>query len=388
MSAPRITAAALQEILQPLCTSLRLDLAGAVSLPLDLPHADDFLNWLKLGRHDTLDYMAREPHSRLRPETKLPWLKSVLVFAQRYVDGWAADDHDAHAGCIDNDWTRGVSRYARGLDYHDVMRKDIRLLTASLRRVMHQRGLIAAEEDFRCKDATDAGPYLEREYALLAGLGFIGKNTMLIHTQQGSGLFLGVALTNLEISGLEAAPRPLIGPSLPSGAPASMCGSCSLCLEACPTGALTAPFELDARLCISNWTIEKMGGADVEQRPLQGGLLFGCDICQAVCPWNRKAMRRPVAAAPRPDYGTLATHADLELGDLIDITDQRFGQVFRRTPIWRAHPAGLRRNAMIVAANTGRRDLLPRIRNVLADDPEAQTREVAAWAVAKLEGEA
>ena len=395
VDAPRITAPALREILHPLCGNLRIDLAGAVALPRALPHADAFLDWLSAARHGDLDYMAREPDARLRPQLKTPWLRSVLVFAQRYTDGWPGEARDPEAAAgRDAPWTDRVSRYARGLDYHDIFRKDIRMLVSSLRRVLHRRGVIAAEGDLRSKDATDAGPYPERELAWLAGLGFFGRNTMLIHPRLGSGFFLGVALLNLEITGLAAAPRPLVGPrvGVPEGAEGmtSLCGRCTLCLEACPTDAFPEPFVLDAGRCISNWTIEWRGGAKPEQRARQGDHLFGCDICQAVCPWNHKAARLAARGAletpPRFEYAALETHADLDLADLVKIGDAEFKARFRRTPLWRCHPGGMRRNAMITAANTGRGDLAPLIRAAAAGDPDPGTRDVAAWALEQLEG--
>jgi epoxyqueuosine reductase len=208
--------------------------------------------------------------------------------------------------------------------------------------------------------ATDTGPYLEREYAWLAGLGFLGKNTCLIHEKLGSGLFLGVALTNLEIDGLPPGPEPQAEPlyaltprrrRAPTRLLASHCGTCTACLEACPTNALLPEGGLDARRCISTWTIEWRGQAPPESRSAQGGLLFGCDICQSVCPWNQRAAERVAPTPVRDEYAPLPEHQELRLADLARMNDAEFRRRFRRTPLWRAHPEGMRRNAAVVQAN-------------------------------------
>ena len=249
--------------------------------------------------------------------------------------------------------------------------------------------MLRAEGDLRSEDAVDAGPYLEREYAWLAGLGFYGKNTLLIHPRLGSALFLGVAVTNLRITGLAEAPRPLLGPPVaraPEGeGPATLCGTCTLCLDACPTDALARPFALDANQCLSTWSIEWRGGAPADRRRDQGGLLFGCDICQQVCPWNHKAARLAAGALPEA-YVVSPAHGALDLADLIRMDADAFRDRFRHTPLWRAHPEGLRRNALVVAANTGRRDIVEVVRAAAEGDPDAGVREVARWALAELEG--
>ncbi len=196
---------------------------------------------------------------------------------------------------------------------------------------------------------------------LLAGFGFLGHNRCLTHEKLGSGLFLGVALTNLHIDGLPPGGTP-VGEPLHAVTPRTrqerlvppvdMCGSCTRCLDACPTAALDLVHGLDADRCLSTWTIERQGRAPAGEDHLQGGLLFGCDICQAVCPWNRRAARKPaVAEPPRRQYGVLAAHAELDLAALTGISDAEFRDRFRRTPLWRGHPAGLRLNARRVLAN-------------------------------------
>ena len=390
-SGPTLTAGRLREILQPVCRSHRVDLAGVVGLPRLLPHREAWFAWLAAGRHGDLAYLQREPAERVDPLRRHPWARSVLVFAQRYTNGWPPDDPEAAGGCGEGrPWTAGVSRYARGADYHDVLRRAIRAALAELRRetdrLAGSRGP-AGGSALRAEERVDAGPYLEREWAWLAGLGFFGKNTLLIHPRLGSGLFLGVAVTNLAVTALADAPRPLIGPPATrrpeDDGPASLCGRCRRCLDACPTGALVAPYRLDAGRCLSTWSIEWRGGAPAAERPRQGGLLFGCDVCQQVCPWNHKAARL-LTEPPPPAYAALPAHRDLELADLLVMDAAAFRERFRRTPLWRCHPEGLRRNALIAAANTGRRDLVSRIREVAAADPDPGVRETARWALATL----
>ncbi len=343
-------------LLSALCPAHRIDLAGAVTLPCPLPHRQQWLDWVASGRHGDLSYLTRDPEGRADPTRRNPGARTVLVFAQRYTEGWPQDDPDPSAGGPENadyPWISRVSRYARGLDYHDVLLKDIKGLLNDLRREIP--GLEAYP-------STDTGPYLEREYAWLAGLGFLGHNRCLIHEKLGSGLFLGVALTNLEVPGLPAPGTPAVEPLYgveprrlhpPVTAPVDLCGSCTRCVDACPTSALDMTTGLDAHRCLSTWTIEWRGQAPAEDAHLQGGLLFGCDICQSVCPWNNRAAAGGDSDLPpvRAEYAALPEHAELDLGALTALDDAEFRRRFRRTPLWRAHPEGLRRNARTVRAN-------------------------------------
>ncbi len=386
-----IAAAELAGLLARLCPPAGIDLAGAASLPCRLPHAGAFLDWLRTGRHGGLAYMARGPEERLAPERQRPWARSVLVFGQRYTDGWGRADRSPWDGATaPRPWTDGVARYARGADYHGVLEAGVRAVIAGLR---------AATCAFRCHVAVDTGPYLEREYAWLAGLGFLGKNTCLINERLGSGLFLGVAVCELVIEGLPPAGTPALAPlwsvsprpgtrpgggtAAPADPPATRCGSCRACVDACPTGALDRPFTLDANRCLSTWTIEWRGMPPAGERHRQGGLVFGCDICQAVCPWNTSAAAQP---PPRAEYAVAGAHAELELGDLLALSPEEFRRRFRHTPLWRAHAGGLRRNAIAAAANTARTDLMSRLAAIEAGDPEPQTRAAAAWALRMLAG--
>jgi len=243
-----------------------------------------------------------------------------------------------------------VARYARGLDYHDVLLDDIKGILTGLREAI---------SGLKAFPATDTGPYLEREYAWLAGLGFLGRNTCLIHEKLGSGMFLGVALTNLEVEGLARgvpAAEPLYGVTArrrrpPAHVASSHCGSCTRCVEACPTGAIAPDGGLDAGSCISAWTIEWRGKTPPDRRSEQGGILFGCDICQAVCPWNHRAAENQGSPPVRKEYSCRPSHAEIGLADLLELSDDDFRRRFRRTPVWRCHPEGLRANAKVVRDN-------------------------------------
>lgn len=349
------TATQLKGWLEEVCPAAGIEIVGAVALPCPIPHREQWLEWVREGRHGGLEYLEREPENRADPSLKNPWSRSVLVMAHRYTAGWPADDDDPTAGGhlpLDGPWIKRVSRYARGRDYHDVLLK-------SMRRVL--QGLKEKIPGLEAFPSTDTGPYLEREYAWLAGLGFLGHNQCLIHEKLGSGLFLGVALTNLQVEGLQTAgmpaadalytiaPRRLNPPAIP---PVNLCGSCTRCLDACPTEALDLSKGLDANLCLSAWSIEWRGGAPKDSEHLQGGLLFGCDICQAVCPWNRRAASHQENQPPVSEaYNPLPEYRALSLQGLENISDEDFRLYFKKTPIWRCHPDGMRRNAQLVRRN-------------------------------------
>jgi epoxyqueuosine reductase len=338
-----------------LCPERHIDLAGAVTLPGVLQHEDKWWDFVTGDRHAGLDYLIDDPYGRIYPTVKNPWARSLLVFAQRYTNGWPSDDADPSAGGPsghpDDPWPSRVARYARGLDYHDVLLKDIKNVL---------KGLQQRWPDLVAFPATDTGPYLERENAWLAGLGFFGKNTCLIHEKLGSGMFLGVAPTNLDVTGLPGIGQPQAEPLYavtprrrhePKRVLASHCGTCTKCLDACPTDALLPDIGMDASRCLSTWTIEWRGKPPQGQESKQGGLLFGCDICQAVCPWNNRAAEAEGPGPVGAEYETQAAHGELKLADLLELNDDVFRERFRRTPLWRAHPAGMRRNAQTVLGN-------------------------------------
>jgi len=354
---PSVQASAdqLKTWLEEICPPVGIEIVGAVSLPCQLPHRRQWEQWIKSGRHGGLEYLVREHQNRVDPTLLNPWSRSILVMAHRYTAGWPRHDQAPSSGAVAplaSPWIERVSRYARGSDYHHVLLKSMKQVVRGL------QGKIAGLEAFA---STDTGPYLEREYAWLAGLGFLGHNQCLIHEKLGSGVFLGVALTNLIIEDLPNAGIPAADALYtttarrrrpPEMAPVNMCGSCTRCIDACPTNALDLSKGMDANLCLSSWSIEWRGGAPPESAHLQGGLLFGCDICQAVCPWNNRAEQHSQEELPVNDsYQALPGHNELSLQDLENISDEDFRQHFRKTPIWRCHPEGMRRNAALVRKN-------------------------------------
>ncbi len=349
----QISHAELADLVAVLCPDHGIDLAGVVALPCPLPLAERFGDWLREGRHGGLTYMQRDPAARLQPLQRNPGAKTLLIFGQGYTRGWPTDDPDPSAGATSEGaipWVRRVARYARGHDYHRTFLHDIKSVINGLREQL---------PNLQAHASCDTGPYLEREYSWLAGLGFLGKNSCLIHEKLGSGLFLGVALTNMEVSGLPAPGTAQVAPLYavlprrsinPKTAYLSACGSCTKCIEACPTGALGPEGGLDAGACISAWTIEKQGHVPTDQEPEVGGILFGCDICQAVCPWNQKAAKAQLPPV-RSSYTALSDHDEITLVELATIDDGEFRRRFRHTPLWRCHPEGMRRNAKRVLTN-------------------------------------
>ena len=304
-----LAAATLTESVKALALELGFDLVAIG--PADPPeHGAALRRWVEAGHAATMGYLARRLEERLDPRRVLPGARSVLCVALNYYQGEPADAS----------W-RPVARYAWGRDYHDVIAPRLKRLAAHL----------AEAGGARSRGYVDTGPVLERDLAARAGLGWVGKNTMLLHPRLGSWFFLGVLLTTAEL----ASDAPL----------ADRCGSCRACLDACPTGAFVAPYVLDARRCISYLTIEHRGDLDPDLQPSMAGWQFGCDICQDVCPWNRKTP--PTAEA---DFVPEAAYPGAEAVSAMDDAD--FRRHFAGTPILRAKAAGMRRNALIYWKNS------------------------------------
>jgi len=304
-----LAAATLTESVKALALELGFDLVAIG--PADPPeHGAALRRWVEAGHAATMGYLDRRLEERLDPRRVLPGARSVLCVALNYYQGEPADAS----------W-RPVARYAWGRDYHDVIAPRLERLAAHL----------AEAGGARSRGYVDTGPVLERDLAARAGLGWVGKNTMLLHPRLGSWFFLGVLLTTAEL----ARDAPL----------ADRCGSCRACLDACPTGAFVAPYVLDARRCISYLTIEHRGDIDPDLQPGMAGWQFGCDICQDVCPWNRKA---PTTA--EADFVPEAAYPGAEAVSAMDDAD--FRRHFAGTPILRAKAAGMRRNALIYWKNS------------------------------------
>ncbi len=313
------------------------------------PRAAAFAAWLDGGMHGEMDYLARDPGVRSDPRVRDRWARSVVSVAMNYSPPSDGDEVRGRRS--------GIARYAAGMDYHPLLESRLRRLEA----FVHEEA-----PGVMTRVAVDTQPFLERSIAESAGVGWLAKNTMIITPDLGSWTLLGELVTDLP---------------LPQSSPIEdRCGSCTACLEACPTGAFTAPFVLDARRCISTWTIELRGAIPRESRADVADHLFGCDICQEVCPWNRKA---PEAREPglRPDPSitgmTTAKAARLD--------DAAFRGRFAKSAIRRAKRRGLVRNALIVGANTGDGEALAAAEDRLIDaDPVV--RGAAAWALGRGAG--
>ena len=274
------------------------------------PHGPAFSRWVEAGYAATMDYLGRREGERLDPSRVLPGARSVVCVALNYYQGEPAPDPS---------WSP-VARYAWGRDYHAVMTPRLDALAAHL----------AEAGGAASKGYVDTGPVLERDLAARAGLGWVGKNTMLLHPDLGSWFFIGALLTTAALDFDD----PL----------ADRCGSCRACLDACPTEAFVAPYVLDARRCISYLTIEHRGAIEPALEGELGPWQFGCDICQSVCPWNRKApLSREPAFRPSAPYPGAAR--------LVEMGDDELRERFAGSALLRAKPAGLRRNATIARAN-------------------------------------
>jgi len=303
-------------------------------------HGAAFERWLDAGYAGTMDYLARGRDDRLDPRRLLPGARSTIALALSH--GAGRDD--------DATWTP-VARYARGRDYHEVMRPRLQ----ELARFIVQ----AAGTGTTARVAVDSSAVLERDLAAQAGLGWVGKNTNLLAPSLGSYFLIGVILTTADIT--------------PDERLADRCGTCTACLDACPTRAFVAPYVLDARRCISYLTIEHRGDIDEELRPALRGWLFGCDVCQEVCPWNRKATTPPdPELVPSQSFG--------EVEALLDLDEEGFRERFRDTALRRSKRRGLLRNAALLL--TGRRRAESRLRQAARDTDEVVQR-AARWALTR-----
>ncbi|MBA3651683.1 MAG: tRNA epoxyqueuosine(34) reductase QueG, partial [Chthoniobacterales bacterium] len=284
---------------------------------------------------------------RCDPEMVLPGARSVVVLALNYWQG-RSEKEEGRSGASGR-----IARYAWGDDYHDVMLAKLRELEAFLATVGGVQ-----------KTYVDTGPVLERDFAAEAGIGWHGKSTMLLNRSLGTWFFLGEILTTLDLP--------------PDPPQVARCGSCSRCIDACPTGAITAPHQLDARRCISYLTIELKGSIPLEFRPLIGDRIYGCDDCLDACPWNRFAqVSRESTFAARPAVAQMA------LRDFLALDDAQFRTLFRGSPIKRIKRRGFLRNVCVALGNVGTEEDLPAL-TAAADDAEPLIAEHARWAIAQI----
>ncbi len=352
-----------------LAHSLGLDLCGVAPASgfTELEHLGD---WLERGYAGEMAYLRDD--RRRSPLFTMQEARSVIVCALNYNTALPSSIEALQSvagSAAPHGW---ISRYAWGDDYHKVLGKKLDALVAMLHKEF--------PEPFAARAYVDTGPIVERVAAKYAGLGWLAKNTCLINVTLGSFFFLGVILTTLEL-------QPATGPE--EAPPPDLCGNCTLCLEACPTGALVEPYVLDARRCISYLTIELRGAIPLEFRAPMGVNIFGCDICQDVCPWNRRA---PESALPEFQPRRSAANSLFlpEIEWLVSLGEEEFREVFRNSPVKRAKWRGLLRNACVAIGNSGLRPGEARYAKIvshltaLATNPDAVLAEHARWALERL----
>ena len=321
----------------------------------DVPaSAGQFQNWLAEKRHGEMVWLERNASKRTAPQKVLSGAKSVIVLAASY-----NEIRNPPPSTLNPQPSTGlIANYAQFTEYHDVLGEQLR----ELAKFVNQLG----GADTRSLWYVDTGPLLERDFAQRAGLGFIGKHTNLISRRFGNWILLGEIITTLELE--------------PDAPEKNHCGNCARCLEVCPTRAITAPFQLDARRCISYLTIELKDSIPVELRPAIGNRIFGCDDCLAVCPWNRFAREgRLMKEHARPDLTAL------NLIELLQLDEAGFKSRFVGTPILRTKRRGLLRNVCVALGNTGDVSALPAL-SQMAKNSEPLIAEHARWAMEQIQG--
>ena len=330
--------------LEALASAAGFDAVG-VAPAVRAPHAEAFHEWLGNGFQASMDWLAREPERRCRPELVLPGARSVIVLAMNY---YMPDPPPPEDNAV-----RGkIARYARGRDYHNFIPKRLRMFDGAL-----------AAEGGQQRCFVDSGPLLERDFAVLAGIAWHGKSTLALHPKLGTWFFLAAVITTIEIE---------------AGAPMrDHCGKCTRCIDACPTAAIVSPHNVDARKCISYWTIEHEGPLPDWIRPLLGDRIFGCDDCLDACPWNRFATAsREASFAVRPA-------SRWPLRDYLALDQEAFQKLFEGSPIRRAGRRGFLRNVCTALGTAGKNDDLAALERACLD-ADAVVAEHAAWAVAQI----
>jgi epoxyqueuosine reductase len=322
------------------------------------PGGEGLTSWLERGYHADMDWMGRTAAKRLDPGLVLEGARSAVLLGVNYYQGGSGAPDGAPV------W----ARYSLYRDYHDSIRPALERAGRAL-----EEELGAAPGDYRYY--VDTGPVLERAWAASAGVGFIGKNAMLISRRHGNWLFLCAILTRLALE-----PDPPVRLRGDRGAVGLLCGKCTRCMDACPTLAFPRPGVVDARLCISYQTIENRGSIPRALRPSIGARIFGCDACLDACPWNRFA-----SAGRRLILEARDGIAALSIRDILELTPERFAQVFRGTAVKRLKLAGLLRNACVAAGNSGDQSLLDALVRLASHDSPI-VRAHAVWAVVRLGG--
>ena len=361
-----------RERLLQLAQAAGFQLAGIAPIPLQSSEApaNYFEEWIGAGRGGEMSYLARrdDAHQLLRSslQSAFPWARSIIVCAANYNSDAPVSINPAPA---DAGW---IARYAWSgtldkqnnlltpSDYHGVLLARLRTLEANLHTLLGP---------VEMRSYVDTGPIVERAYAHAAGIGWTGKNTCILNQQMGSWLFLGVIVTAYELQPEQAL----------ATLPPDRCGTCRRCIEACPTDALIAPYEMDASRCISYLTIEKRGPIPEPLRRGIGRQVFGCDICQDVCPWNRRA---PISGDP--DLSARPELVNPALSWLAELDAQSFNRLFKGSPVKRTKLAGLLRNVAIAMGNSHRHECLPKL-NEWTRSGDSTLSEAASWAIREIE---
>jgi epoxyqueuosine reductase len=346
--------ASLEPHLKQAAHGLGFELAG-IAPAVEADGFERLRDWLERGYAGEMSYLHDHAEPRRHPASILTSVRSVVMVAMNYnverrAQSAEREEDPSHSPAK-------VARYARGpIDYHEVLWERLAQLLEWLK-----------EQVPGCngRAVVDTAPLLERDFARRAGLGWIGKNTMLLNRELGSYFFLGALLVDVELK-----------PDSPFEA--NHCGTCTACLDACPTAAFPEPGVLDARRCISYLTIELKSPVPEDLRAKMGDWLFGCDVCQEVCPWNRD-----IPATEEPAFQPMP---ELDPIELLSLSPEEFRHRFKQTALWRARRRGLLRNACLILGNCGHTAAIPTLLRAL-DDPEPLVREAAAWAIAQINGQ-
>jgi len=313
--------------------------------------ADKLRAWLEAGRHGAMGYLERNAEKRADPQLVLEGARSIVTLAAAYSKFRRDPRRNPKARPRPT-----IARYARYTDYHDVLGDRLKLLTRFVDDLTNA--------EMRSLWYVDTGPLLERDLAQRAGLGFVGKHTNLISRRLGNWIFLSEIITTAELT--------------PDEPETNHCGKCSSCIDACPTDAITGPFQLDSRLCISYLTIELKGPIPEELRPAVGHRIYGCDDCLEACPWNRFAQ----------EGSLMKEHARDDLNqprllELLQLDQAAFKSLFKGTPMLRTKRRGILRNVCVALGNIGDETALPALRRA-AEDPEPLIAEHATWAIGQI----
>jgi epoxyqueuosine reductase len=338
----------LEDALKQQARRLGFDLVG-IAAATDAETYETFRYWLDQGHAGDMAYLQRHADAHRHPGAILEGVRTVVMLGMNY-----KPPHDAEQEPPPG--SGRVARYARGVDYHDLLWRRLDELLAWVR---WQR------PGCQGRGVVDTAPLLERDFARRAGLGWFGKNTMLLNKHLGSYFFLAALLLDVVLT-----------PDPPHTA--QHCGTCTACLDACPTNAFVAPGQLDARRCISYLTIELRGPVVEDLRPLVGDWAFGCDVCQEVCPWNRKT-----PAGKEPALQEQYPEGNVDLVELLQLSAEAFRRQFRASPFWRPRRSGMLRNAALVLGNRGDPSAVPALERA-AHDADPVVRDAAQWALVRI----